>query len=126
MNVRLQHRLHIVGPDHIAWNPRLLLSFHIPVADVREPQRPVAAFAQDFRDRAAHDSESNQGNATLRIDVGSGFRRSLCGRFSQMISISLWKKDSLSYVRFALLGNCKPNPRAEWRVILNGAGFQAK
>ena len=54
---------HVVGPDHIAWNPRLLLSFHVAIADVGEAQRAVAVLAQNFGHGSAHRSKANQRHA---------------------------------------------------------------
>ena len=93
--------MHVVGPDDILRNPRLLFSFHIPVANVGESKGAVAVFAEDFGDRATYGPEANQrqtAHARAFVAVFGGSRWGWFGwRFRQSLQLAD-KTDSLSYV----------------------------
>ena len=104
VGVGAEHRLNVVGPDDIAWNPGLLLLFDVAVADVGEAERLVVALAQNFGDGAADGSEADEGDAAdVRLWAASGSeqtcRHRLENEFSSHTSICSSRKwNSISYV----------------------------
>ena len=71
VGVGLKNRVEVVGPDYVAWHPRLLLAFDAPIADVRQAEQAIATLAENLGHGAAYGSEAHEGNTARGTTIRS-------------------------------------------------------